>query len=84
MREGVFCLTPISDISELRPGDQVRVEWQKGLTQGARECYPQQGVVVQATQKFAAIRSPGGFVFCVGVSDLVSKTAAITAKKGAG
>jgi hypothetical protein len=68
----------------LQPGDQVQVEWQKGLMQGAKECYPKRGVVVQITPKFAAIRSPGGFVFCVGVSDLVSKTAAITAKKGAG
>ncbi len=71
----------VNDIFELQPGDQVQVEWQKGLMQGAKECYPKRGVVVQITPKFAAIRSPGGFVFCVGACDLACGAA--TVKKGA-
>lgn len=77
----MIAITPINSIDELRPGDQVRVNWVKNLTHGVRECYPKEGVVVQATKKFVAIRSLGGFVFCVGAYDLVCGVTVV--RKGA-
>lgn len=46
-----------------RPGDRVTVKWP--VQGSAWDGYGTEGVVVQATSYFIAVRAPAGYVFCV-------------------
>ncbi|MGB9792689.1 MAG: hypothetical protein ACPLTR_08970 [Thermacetogeniaceae bacterium] len=74
-------MTP-KDFSEIlkgfKPGDCVRVEWPSKET--PRECYQEKGTVVQVTDRFVVIRSPGGYRFCVAVYDLACGTRIVLRK----
>lgn len=69
-----------SILAGLQPGDHIRIEWPH--KEGPKECYQRKGVVIQATRKLVAIRSPGGYSFCVGVYDLVCGTKITVVRKG--
>lgn len=58
----------------LQPGDYVSVKWDKKPTGDCKECYKKEGVVVQVTKRFAAIRCPTGYTFCVGLVDIACGT----------
>jgi len=67
-------LTPISSLLDLRPGEEIKVQWAKRETGLGSECYGDGGKVLQVTAKFVAIRHPFGFTFTVAAGDLACGT----------
>jgi hypothetical protein len=60
-------IDPVDKIFDsLSPGDKIKIEWGGFKLSGAKECYGKEGVIVQITPSFIAIRTRAGYAFCVG------------------
>ncbi|WP_338835844.1 hypothetical protein [Neomoorella thermoacetica] len=58
--------------SDFRPGDWVRIDWPKRLTDNeARPCYGAAGEVVYVGRDYLTLRGIHGFTFCISRADVI-------------